>query len=74
MLTKATRLVELLSQRSEQTLVDVKFFIGSNRETTAEELQDEAEKAISQMAFGTAQRVDSIDRDIAKTDLSRFVA
>lgn len=42
-------------------LVNIKFFLGDNRNITADELCQEASKAVTQIRFGQAKKISDID-------------
>ena len=64
---------ELSSARDNHELVNVKFFLGDERNITQEQLAEEALKGLSQIKFGTTQKVQSVDSDIHKLTIEEFL-
>jgi hypothetical protein len=59
-------LLGALTREEDESLVDIKFFLGSNRDITQVDLCREARKAVDQVFLGQVVAVDHLDRDVNK--------
>lgn len=55
-------------------LVNVKFFLGRNRNVTQEELCVEAKKAVDQVRSGTSRRIINMDENLSTRNISELIS
>ncbi len=63
-----------LGSDNELELINVKFFLGKDRNVTQEQLCLEASKAVKQIHEGKSKIIDNIDKDIEVQPLEKLLA
>lgn len=64
---------ELSSAMDNHELIDVKFFLGDDRNITQERLVEEAANGLTQIRFGNAEKIDSVDNKLNKLTVEQFL-
>ncbi|MGD9744357.1 MAG: hypothetical protein AB7V53_17070 [Dongiaceae bacterium] len=67
------RVIDLLFGGMEGETVDVKFFLGENRNITEDELCDQISHAWNQVKLGVVSSRNSIDGDCARNTVEKFL-
>lgn len=73
MFSPVERLVKELSSLENHQLLDVKFFLGNERNITQKSLLEEAAKGLSQIRFGNADKIDFVDHKVRKLTIEQFL-
>ena len=69
------RFLEAVSAVNDgETLTNVKFFLGSDRNITQEDLFRESANAMRQVALGAVKAVACIDSDIPLVSITKFLS
>lgn len=64
---------ELSSARDNFEFIDVKFFLGDDRNITQEKLVEEAANGLAQIRFGNADKVELVDNKVNKLTVEQFL-
>lgn len=64
---------ELSAIRGNSKLIDVKFFLGDDRNIAQEKLVEEAANGFAQIRFGNADEVELVDNNVHKLTVEQFL-
>ena len=67
------RLIKALTREEAECLIDIKFFLGSNRDITQADLCRETKKAVDQISRGQISAVGQLDSNIKKISIEKFL-